>query len=96
MARRTTRAYLGAMRRFLVAALAAASLAVGAPAAPAHAPIEAVVAKSCSSGWTHAVINGSHKCLRRGQFCDRSADRQYHRYGYHCHMQDYRGNYHLS
>ena len=80
-----TRAYVRAMRRLLVAALAAASLAAGTPAASAHAPIEATAAKSCSSGWKHAVINGSHKCLRRGQFCARSADRQYHRYGFHCH-----------
>ena len=88
--------YGGVMRRILVAALAAASLAAGAPAASAHAPVEAVAAESCSSGWTHAVINGSHKCLRRGQFCARAADRQYHRYGFHCHKRDYRGNYHLT
>jgi hypothetical protein len=58
--------------------------------------LTAVASKSCSSGWKRAVINGSHKCLRRGQFCARGADRQYHRYGYHCHKQDSRGNYHLS
>jgi hypothetical protein len=63
----------------------------GSPAAPASA-----MAKSCSSGYTHAVIRGAHKCLRRGQFCARSADRQYHRYGYHCHKRDARGNYHLT
>jgi len=84
------------MRRFLVAALAAASLAAATPAASAQAPAEAIAAKSCSSGWTHAVIGGSEKCLRRGQFCARAADRQYHRYGFHCHRQDARGNYHLT
>jgi hypothetical protein len=85
------------MRRLLAALFVGASLAAAAPAAaPAHAPIEAVAAKSCSSGWKHAVINGSHKCLRRGQFCAGSADSQYHRYGFHCHKRDSRGNYHLS
>lgn len=85
------------MRRLVAALFIGASLAAAAPAAaPAYAPIEATAAKSCSSGWKHAVINGSHKCLRRGQFCARGADRQYHRYGYHCHQRDYRGNHHLS
>jgi len=85
------------MRKVVAALFVAASLAAAAPATvPAHAPIQATAAKTCSSGWKHAVINGSHKCLRRGQFCAQSADRQYHRYGFHCHKQDYRGNYHLT
>jgi hypothetical protein len=54
------------------------------------------VAKTCSTGYKHAVISGSHKCLRRGQFCARAKDRTYHRYGFHCHKRDARGNYHLS
>ena len=85
------------MRRLFTAAVVAASLAAAAPTtAPAHSPVRAVAAKSCSSGYKHAVINGSHKCLRRGQFCARSADRQYRRYGFRCYKRDYRGNYHLS
>jgi hypothetical protein len=86
------------MRRKFVAALAAITLA-GAAAAPAIAPShagQAVMAKPCSSGWKHAVIGGEHKCLRRGQFCARRYDSQYHRYGYHCHKRDSRGNYHLT
>ncbi len=43
------------------------------------------VAKPCSASYTHAVIDGAHKCLRRGQYCSRPADRQYYRYGFHCH-----------
>ena len=79
------------MRKFLVAALAAASLAAAAPAtAPAQPPVAATVAKSCSSGWKHAVIGGAHKCLRHRY------DRQYRRYGYRCRKQDARGNYHLT
>jgi hypothetical protein len=30
------------------------------------------------------VINGSVKCLRAGEFCTHSADRQYRHYGFRC------------
>lgn len=60
--------------------LPSGGLAQAAPDSPS-----AVAAKSCSRGFKHAVVNGSHKCLRRGQYCSRGADRQYHRYGFHCH-----------
>ena len=74
--------------KWLVALLATSSaLAVSMPAA---AP-----AKSCSRG-KHAVVSGEHKCLARGQFCARAKDSTYHRYGFHCHKRDARGNYHLS
>ena len=66
---RTFRALLAA------AVIAAAGLSGGS----------AAVAKSCSAGYTHAVISGEHKCLRAGQFCAKAADRTYHRYGFHCH-----------
>ncbi len=82
------------MKARIAAAFAALAFLGAAPAA-ADAPV-ATAAKSCSSGWKHAVINGAHKCLRRGQFCARGADRQYHKYGYHCHKRDARGNYHLT
>ena len=87
------------MQKRFAALIAAAALTVGAPvaAAPAHGNDASVTAaKSCSSGWKHAVIGGQHKCLRRGQFCAHSRDREYHRYGYHCHKRDARGNYHLT
>jgi hypothetical protein len=75
-------------RKHRLAVVAVAVALVGAaPAAQGHTPpsgVGVVAAKSCSSG-THAVIGGSHKCLRRGQFCSRSSDRSYHRYGFHCH-----------
>jgi hypothetical protein len=63
----------------------------GSPVIPSPA-----LAKTCSLGYKHAVISGSHKCLRRGQFCARAKDSAYHRYGLHCHKRDARGNYHLS
>ena len=75
----------------LGAAPAVAPVLDGSPVAPASA-----VAKSCGGGYKHAVINGAHKCLRRGQYCARGADRQYHKYGYHCHKRDANGDYHLT
>jgi uncharacterized protein (DUF697 family) len=86
-------------RRLAALAIAAAAFA----AAPAVAPVSgspvapaSAVAKSCSASYTHALINGSEKCLRRGQFCARAADRQYRRYGFHCTKRDATGRYHLT
>ena len=90
------------MSRKLVAVLAAASLIGAAPAAssalgaPAKGSAVVSAAKPCGSGYKHAVIGGQHKCLRRGQYCARSRDRKYHRYGYHCHKADRNGDYHLE
>jgi hypothetical protein len=73
------------------AAPAVAPVLNGSPATPS-----AAVAKTCSASYKHAVIGGSQKCLRRGQFCARARDSTYHRYGFHCHKRDARGNYHLT
>jgi hypothetical protein len=83
--------------RWVAAAAVAVALAVPISQAPAakHTPV-AVAAKSCGRGYTHAVINGAQRCLRRGQYCSHRADRQYHRYGLHCHKRDARGSYHLT
>ncbi len=86
------------MKRTFTGLLAALALAapIAAPAtAPASAPI-AVAAKSCSAGYTHAVISGAEKCLRRGQYCAHASDRQYRRYGLRCIKRDSRGSYHLT
>jgi hypothetical protein len=49
-------------------------------------PTESVAyAKPCGAGWVHASLSWGHKCLRRGQFCKSYKDREYHRYGFHCH-----------
>ncbi len=85
------------MKKLAICIAVLAVALVAAPAtAPAQSPVAATVAKSCSSGWKHAVIGGAHKCLRRGQFCAHRYDRQYRRYGYRCRKQDARGNYHLT
>lgn len=84
------------------AACLLAALALGAPvfAPPAvnaktHVPA-APAAKTCGSGYTHAVIGGAEKCLRRGEFCAHRYDRQYRRYGFRCVKHDQRGSYHLT
>ena len=74
-----------------LAALAVALSVFGA--APAVAPVidgspvaaTPAIAKPCGRGYKHASLSWGHKCLRRGQYCKRSGDRAYHRYGYHCH-----------
>ena len=65
----------------VLAALAAAPAAVVAE--PASEPQR--VAKKCARGYKHAVIGGVHRCLKAGIRCQRRLDRQYHRYGFHCH-----------
>jgi hypothetical protein len=83
------------VRRRLALLISTAALAGGVAAVPAATPTVAV-AKSCSTSFTHAVINGAEKCLRRGQYCAHAADRQYHRYGFSCRNRDARGSYHLT
>ncbi|MGZ4253234.1 MAG: hypothetical protein ACXVHB_09720 [Solirubrobacteraceae bacterium] len=82
----------------ILAATAAVGISAPASAAPAYAvaPPRAFAAKSCSS-YTRAVINGSVKCLRAGEFCTHSADRQYRHYGFRC-VRYYRnvGRYRLT
>ena len=71
-------------RRLSVLATAVALAVVPAGVAPGPA---VVAAKSCSSGYTHAVVpGGAHKCLRAGQFCSRKASYQrvYKSKGYNC------------
>jgi hypothetical protein len=83
------------MTRKLAVLLAAVSFAAAAPAATTALTAPAI-AHSCGVGYKHAVIGGAHKCLRRGQYCARRYDTQYHRYGYHCHKADRNGAYHLQ
>lgn len=70
---------VGRLRRVAATAIVATAMA-GTAAVPTPA-----VAKTCSAGYKHAVVNGAHKCLRKGQFCAKGSDSQYHRHGFHCH-----------
>ena len=69
-----------------VLALIAAVPAGSVDAAPEGSAFHAVAAKSCSAGFVHARLSWGEKCLRAGQYCKRgaSANREYHRYGFHC------------
>jgi hypothetical protein len=41
--------------------------------------------KTCEAGYVHANLGWGEKCLKVGQFCKIKGDREYHRYGFHCH-----------
>src|SRR4051812_42370583 len=94
----------GPMRRILAATFAAVAIGGLPAAAPAHRAQtpQAVAAKTCSSSFKHARINGVQKCLRVGEFCAHRFDHRaphrysYKHYGYACTKQDSRGNYHLT
>ena len=83
------------MRRLLAAMLAAVAVG-GAAAAPGAAAPVATSAKTCGHGYTHAVIGGQQKCLRRGEFCSYSERNQYHRYGFNCVLLKPSDTYHLE
>jgi hypothetical protein len=87
-----------ASRRYLAAVALALGVAFAAPVggeASTNGPV-AEMAKTCGSGYVHARINGAEKCLRRGEYCAHSANRQYRRYGYSCTKRDANGAYHLT
>ena len=66
-------------RRLLILVALAAALAVTTGAARTPA------ATACSPGYVSASLSWGHKCLRSGEYCKVKADREYHRYGFHCH-----------
>jgi uncharacterized membrane protein len=82
------------MRRHATAAalLVSLSLVAASPAAT-QASQPATVHAACKQ----AVIEGEHKCIARGQYCrhTKKANRDYHKYGYHCGKRDKNGRYHL-
>lgn len=81
------------MRIRTIAFIIGLALAAAAPASEALAAQAPTAHIAC----TRAVILGHHKCIARGQYCThtRRANRDYHRYGYHCGKVDRNGNYHL-
>jgi hypothetical protein len=74
------------MKKVIASIAAAVALSGGLAVAATSAPLGAQTAeaKVCSAGYRHAIINGAHKCLRRGQFCSLRATPQYRRYGFFC------------
>lgn len=64
---------------------ALAAVVVGISAASGSTDATGVGVARCAAGTVDAVIAGKRVCLRRGQRCSKRLDRQYHRYGFHCH-----------
>src|SRR5437762_2631603 len=71
------------MKRLLIVFAAAATLAL--PVGVVHATAPTSAAKTCGAGYVHARLSWGERCLRVGQYCRIKADREYHRYGFHCH-----------
>lgn len=69
----------------LRAVVGLAALVTSAVAASGAGTTPVVGQARCGSGTVAAVIAGKSVCLRRGQECVKRLDRQYHRYGFHCH-----------
>jgi streptogramin lyase len=73
----------------IIAIAAAAALAAALPASFAYGgPAGAtrpIGPAACAPGSVPARIGSKHRCLRAGQRCQKRFDRQYHRYGFHCH-----------
>lgn len=86
---------VAAVLSLAVAVPAVGSTAVAAPSRSSHRSHAAVAAKHCGGGYKHAVIGGSQKCLRAGEFCSRSHKREYPKYGYRCDKRDRNGRWHL-
>ena len=85
---RSTVARMGAKAVLAVLSVGLAGLIVAGAVAPPAASVpdaSAAVPKSCPKGSVAAVIAGKRICLKAGQTCKRTLDRQYHRYGFHCH-----------
>ena len=67
------------------------------PFATAQAPAASTQVPAVHAACIRAVIVGTRKCIAAGQYCihTRRANRDYHRYGYHCGRLDRNGRYHL-
>jgi hypothetical protein len=72
--------------KWIAAVLTVLAISVASPAA--------ATAKTCSAGYTHAIIGGAQKCLARGQYCKILDKRQYPKYGFAC--EDVDGGYRLE
>jgi uncharacterized membrane protein len=80
------------LRRSVIGLAITGALAFGAPVTVAEsAKPSPQVTISC----TNATIGGKHKCLKRGQFCQRQYQHDYKKYGFSCSRRDRRGRYHL-
>ena len=86
------------MKVRLALAVAVAALGLGVAAAePAVSITPTTATHTCSSRYTHAVLSsGPQSAWRPASCASASADREYHRYRFHCHKRDSAGRYHLT
>jgi hypothetical protein len=84
MDERTVATHDATMRRSLALLASVAALVAGGGAAATATSAPAIAVKTCSAGYVHAVIGGSEKCLRAGEFCTHRYDSQYRHYGFRC------------
>jgi hypothetical protein len=68
----------------LFVAIAVTGLTSAVASAPAHVATPFQATKTCSHSYTHAVIGGQQKCLRRGEYCAVRFKATYLHYGFHC------------
>lgn len=83
------------MNRRMAELFAALALVAASPAAQAATDTQNATAHAACS---YHRIAGERKCIAAGQFCQHTsrANRDYHRYGYHCGKADRNGRYHLQ
>ncbi len=77
------------MKRWLALLVVIAAAAYAAAALSPSTPLAGVqnaYAKPCyaGGGYVHAVFPWGHRCIRAGQYCKKSQNPQYHRYGFQC------------
>jgi hypothetical protein len=77
----------------IAAVIAALALALGIGFAP---PAVSASAPSAQIACKKAKIGGKTKCIAAGQFCARSHESDYNKYGYTCSKKDANGRYHLK
>jgi hypothetical protein len=51
---------------------------------------------SAAAACRQATIGGQSKCIGAGQYCSKSYERDYRRYGFTCNKRDARGRWHLQ
>jgi uncharacterized repeat protein (TIGR01451 family) len=75
----------GSLFRVSAAVAFALALSLGSTASARPHQLHGSPSTACKRGETRARIAGKSTCLRAGKPCLKRLDRQYHRYGFHCH-----------
>jgi hypothetical protein len=79
--------------KHIAALVAALTLALGIGFTPSAT---SATTPSAQISCKNATIGGKRKCIAAGQFCARTHERDYRKYGYTCSKKDKNGRYHLK